>query len=1333
MKNVRAILLLVLLICTCVELKAARNTRLFNSKDVVTSSYGGFSLDGDGYMWIGTQYGLLRFDGTNFNKYRYDENSESSLSDNRVRKIMRDSENRMWVATCEGLNLYDPYSDDFYRLTLPGENLLGYISDIYQQSNGKIVFMVAGVGLYVIDFSSERPVPVRYMPHIDVLSVNTLTESLKGELVCGTHYGELIVISQNGQARKIKVADTSVETLVSDNNGNIFVTTTSKAWLCDLENDRIQEVDICDVRNPVFECVGLTKDGDILVGTLGDGVFIMKRGSTELMPYRDFNNAIIDLDQSRISTVYEDSLGNLWFGCNHQGVIMVPVSNILFNFISLDRATPQYVGGTTKVAVLPGADGIYAGLEDGRLFRVDEYGHVTVVHKFDAKISSMIASRSGRLYVGVDDNGLYEFSPATGAVRQLIVHRGNYMACALTEDADGNVYLGIHGEGVVRLNPSTMEKSWLRGADPASDPRWISSLFSDSHGRIWVGMFGGFSVYDPATGTYTSVSAKNPIMVKGVHNSIAEDPVGNIWVATSNGLYIINPDNYSYRRLTPKEGLCDSYVSTIVFDSDGDAWVGTHEGISRVDANLCVTSFYGKNDAADRDYFSATPATDGKRLMFSGENGITIIEPELLKKASFERDISISDIYLNGKRVNYTSVTSSGNKILPDRDREHINMSYRDNSLVLFLSDRNFSETDNLIYQWRIDGIIDDWVANSAGSGVIALPHLEPGEYVLEIRTLENGNISPAKDVHISVEYPWYLTPVAKAGYIVLILVMIVLIWRVIKQKSYDRINEEKIKFFINISHEIRSPLTLILGPLERIMKKENDEETIKNLNTIHRNANRILALINQLLDIRKIDKGKMQIQCAETEFISFTKELIEILKPQAEEKNIKLDFKTADEEPAPLYVWIDRNNFDKVLVNLISNAIKYTPDGGEIMVEVARGSDAVMGDYAEVSVTDTGIGLDEKNIHRLFDRFYQGKFNNGTVPLGFGIGLDLCKMLVELHHGTIVAANRTDVKGSRFTVHIPLQYKYVADLDAEAEEAAAGLLLERNRSRERNLRLSGDVVNPPYGKLLNKRNVSRKHPVKILVVDDDPEIRSYLGDVLSGTGKVYEAMDGESAMKIVMDVHPDLIITDVVMSPMDGLQLLKALKSNVSTNHIPVILLSSKNDVADRMAGWDKGADGYIGKPFDINELLSLVDNLIDNRLRLRGKFSGVQEQDGKIETPVMKGNDAALIEKIVQEINGHLEDPNLNVEKLCQEVGLSRAHLNRKMKELFGLTPGEFIRNIRLRKACDLLKQGDIDISQIAYSVGFTSQPHFSTAFKRFTGFSPSEYRTNNSASPE
>ncbi len=721
---------------------------------------------------------------------------------------------------------------------------------------------------------------------------------------------------------------------------------------------------------------------------------------------------------------------------------------------------------------------------------------------------------------------------------------------------------------------------------------------------------------------------------------------------------------------------------------------------------------------SDNDYFSSGKSPDHRKLIFSGEKGLTVLSPSELKKPRFDKEIFISGIYLNGKKVNLASITSSGDKVIPDGkyDPDRIRLSYRDNSLVIRMSTKDFRDLDNLIFQWRIPGSRDEWTSTSPGNSVITLPHFRSGNFTLEIRAVENGRYSNLKTVEISVSPPWYLSTVAKIIYTLIFCFIIILVWKVIRHRNKERDNEARIKFFINISHEIRSPLTLILSPLERLMKKPHDPETSKNLNLMHRNATRILSLINQLLDIRKIDKGKMKIQPSYTEFISFTHELVDIFKPQADESNINLEFKVDDPSLDKITVWIDRYNFDKILVNLISNAIKFTPAGGDITVSVTKGVDPDMGDYAEVKVSDTGIGLDEKTIDHLFDRFYQGKFNRNDVPIGFGIGLDLCRMLVELHQGTITAANRTDCKGSIFTVRIPA----TAMPDTDTGELVTD-------KPDRNITPAARPL-----PLLKSRKISKSSSSRILIVDDDTEMRAFLSDILSGLGKVIEATDGEEAMRKVMESMPDLIITDVVMPHMDGLALLKTIKGNIDTNHIPVILLSSKNDVSDRTAGWDKGADGYLGKPFISGELLAMVHNLIDNRRQLKGKYSGNQHQDRKIDTPDLKGNDKILTDKIVTEINKHLDDPYLNVDKLSQEVGLSRAHLNRKMKDLFGLTPSEFIRNVRLRKACELLQQRDVDISQIAYSLGFSSQPHFSSAFKRFTGVSPTEYRRNHLTPP-
>ena len=1320
MKTVYLLLTLILsMTASVVHSATIQNTRLFNTKEIVSSNYSSFCLDNDGYLWIGTQHGLLRFDGNNFDKYLHDENSETSLSDNRILKLLLDKDNRLWVATCEGLNLYEPETDSFQRITLPAMDMYGYIFDIFQLSNGDVIFMVSGVGLYVIDFSSGKPVAVRYMPLDYLTTINTIAETTKGELICGNHAGEIIKISPNGQARTYKVTDAYIRIVLRDDKGNFFISTTNKAWRWNPETDKFIPVSMPDGLHPVLDCAILTNNGDILVGSIGCGVFRLAKDSMELKPYRQLYNPIVNIDYARVSTIHEDALGNLWLGCPHQGVLMAPKTEIPFKFINIARSIADYTGGKTNVAVIPGVEGYWIGLDDGRLIQVNEYGTLLSKFRLGGGITSMHLAKTGKLYLGVDNHGLYELTPETRQIRPIFTMGGNYLASALTEDSEGNILFGIHGDGVVKVNPRTGENEWLLDDDGKQFP-WIASLFCDSRGCIWIGLYGGLTVYDPKTGKYHHISKMHPPhLIKGVHNSFAEDREGNIWDATSNGLFIISPDYKQIRRLTPNEGLSDIYASTVLFDTNGNAWIGTHDGLNCVDRNLNVVTFYGKNDIADSDYSSAVVSTDGSHLIFSGDKGLTFLEPAKLNKPMFEREIFISGIYLNGDKVNSRTLTSSGDKVLPDDnpDAKRLRLSFRDNSLVIRMSTKDFRETDNLIFQWRIPGTVNDWVSTSPGSAIIALPHLQAGDHRLEIRALENGLHSDVKTVDISVSSPWYLTTLAKIIYLLILCLIGMLAWKLIRNKNTERINEEKIKFFINVSHEIRSPLTLILSPLERIMKKEHDPETAKHLKAIHRNANRILGLINQLLDIRKIEKGKMQINYRETELMAFTNELVDIFKTQAEEKQITLEFENTSPGCDKLNVWIDRNNFDKILVNLISNAIKYTNPGGSITVGVGKGSDMEMGEYAEITVTDTGIGLDEKNISHIFDRFYQGKFNNGDIPLGFGIGLNLCRDLVELHNGSITAANRTDCKGSRFTVRIPVNR--MADKETEESEQPA-------ETKQRAPRVTNSI-----GGVEVSKNSSKNTSSKILIVDDDAEIRSFLVDILSGFAKVTVAVNGKEALRSIVDSKPDLVISDVVMPEMDGLMLLKTLKTNVDTNHIPVILLSSKNDVADRMAGWDKGADGYIGKPFSIEELQSMVNNLINNRLRLRGKFSGTQQQDGKIETPDLKSNDKMLIDKIVKEINDHLEDSELNVEKLCQEVGLSRAHLNRKMRELFGQTPSEFIRNVRLRKACELLKQPDVDISQIAYSVGFSSQPHFSTAFKRFTGVSPTEYRFKNTGS--
>lgn len=477
------------------------------------------------------------------------------------------------------------------------------------------------------------------------------------------------------------------------------------------------------------------------------------------------------------------------------------------------------------------------------------------------------------------------------------------------------------------------------------------------------------------------------------------------------------------------------------------------------------------------------------------------------------------------------------------------------------------------------------------------------------------------------------------------------------------------------------------------------------------------MNLLNQLLDIRRIDKGQMIIRCVETDMQAFINELLDVFSEQAKQKDIRLEAEFAERLPK---VWIDPNNFDKVLVNLLTNALKYTPSGGTVEVCVKVGHDVhesgALQDYMEISISDTGKGLSEKELKKIFERFYQGGANQTTTPLGFGIGLNLCQSLVKLHHGVIFAENRKEVKGSRFVVRLPLGCKHLRKEElASSEETVPYAVREE--------------VKPEYDwHVETEKGEKSRTNYHVLVIDDDDDLRKFLVDSLSVYYRVDTAINGMDGLKKAITKQPDIVISDVMMPAMDGIQMLKELKKNINTNHIPVILLTSKTEFANRIEGLEQGADAYLGKPFSVEELHTLIGNLIANRIRLKGKYSGSSTQEGKRAPIVLQSSDEMLMDRIMKVINKNLNNPMLSVEMLTQEVGMSRTHLYRRIKGMTGLTPSDFIRNIRLIQAAELLKKKDITVTQVAYTVGFSSQTHFSSAFKKMYGISPTEYKEAN-----
>jgi len=1308
--------LMLTLVPECVSSASATGS-MFSDPVFTSDTYEGFCRDKDGYLWIATGSGLLKFDGNNCQLYRHEENDLHSLSDSRLHLVHCDSKGRIWAATSNGLNLYDPFTDTFKRISLPSMNYAGYIMDIVEQGDGTITFNVAGKGLYVVDESDGRLDAVRFMPdfreegaelcyHNDILYVST-------------YYGAVFAIKPNGKAERINVSDGYITDLIAESDGNILVGSVRDIYrIYPAEGNRVERIDTPD--NTRMSIINFTRgrNGKVYFSTADNGLWKICPGGKSAIQCTNVYLPTIDVSKAKLGAVYADSEGNIWLGCHYKGLACIPYNSIPFNYRLISDVLPQFKGGIDGFAVSDDRIALGYGNRVG-IFTHD--GKLLADKEIPARgtVNFIMPDGKERLLIGVTNDGIWEMSTTGNGLRRIIDYPGKYPTVEMCRLPGGELLIGYHGDGLVRYNPRTKAEHWYEHNPEAgrlSNPFFSSMKVTPDSAGVWVGLYGGISYLDLKTNTFRQLN-QSPFL-QGATYALQPLEDGSVLAGTSHGLIQYDLTGTMRRKYTTADGLTDNDIRSIIVDKKGGFWIGTKRGLNYLpSADGKIAVYYG-GYGLHENIFPYSAMLPDNRIVLGSNLGITMFNPDSILAVGFGGKVHASSILLNGHKLNHATKID-GKTVISDTDPLELSLPYKDNSLTVKLSTLDFRDAANVRYMWMIDGVSDEWRTTGPGENVIYLPHLDPGKYRLCLKAIDNEVISEETVISIVISTPWYMSGAAKMLYAVVLITLVLLSFLVMKKKREEKISETKIRFFIDVSHDIRSPITLILTPLESLLKEPFPPEVTAKLRTMYRNGQRILSLVNQLLDLRKIDKGGMRLLCRPTNLSKFIGELVEMFKPQATDKKITLQFK--DEGGIEGKSWIDRDNFDKILVNIISNAIKYTPEGGEIEVLLKGVDDDLLGHCAEVKVVDTGIGLGNTPPEQLFVRFYRAREGHTGGIGGVGIGLDLCRQLTTLHHGTVTGANRTDgVKGSVFTVRIPLDEsayspsELISKSQPESEEQADKHLVINDIQ---------PANNQNSGKSKRKRLSS---PRRILIVDDDAELRDYIGQHLEELGyKTVSAVNGQEAMKIVGEGNVDLVVSDVKMPVMDGIAFLKLMRSNVGTHHIPVIILSSKNDIADRIEGWDNGADGYLGKPFNISELDTMIENIIGTRLKLKGKFSGAQDADARMAPPEVKGYDEALMEKIIKIVNEHIDNPELNVEMLGQHIGISRVQLYRKLKEIIGMTPSDFIRNIRLKRACTLLQKPDLDVTQVAYAVGFSSQPHFSTAFKRYTGFSPTEYK--------
>lgn len=790
--------------------------RHFTNRQLATTTLTDFCKDDDGFIWIGTGTGLLRFDGSNFDSFFYDDSNPHSLSDNRVNKLLHDSHSRLWVATCEGLNLYVPESDDFTRISLPGIEFNGYISDLCECSDGSVAFIAAGIGVYKVSPSDSTLSAVR----IDLpegINVNSIIESSSRRLICGTHDGKMVIIDKHGSTRREKISDSYIRFLITDSCGGILAFCAGNIVKWD-ENTGIKEIiKTSDHLNPYFTKAILRKDGSVIAASEKHGLYFLKKNDDKLQPASEFKIPSNRLDAS-ISALYEDPNRNLWIGIPRYGALMEMSEEPDYEHIALSEVIENFHAGPTLT--IADENALWCGLSDGRLLKIDLSGKHLSTRRFSNSISSLYRSMNGKILAGVDHEGLYEIDTAGQGKKLLFRPEGKFQGSSIACDLNGTIYFGLLGGGVTAINPGSGAAEMLTLEN--NNLIWISSLFCDSHNRLWIGMYGSLVVHDLNTKETIYLSHRYPQLCKGVHNSIAEDGNGKVWSATSNGLFIINPENWTYRHISVKDGLPNMFLSSIAFDSMGNAWIGCHEEVAQIDSVLQIRTHRIGGYIDDFGFSCST--INQERVILSGNKGVTIFLPARFNRAHIPCKPHISGVFIDGVRVTKNSVRSDGRTYLPDNKK--IDLNHNNGNLTIRLAVDDFARGDNRTYLWRIPEIYDSWTQLPAGISNVTLPHLAPGNYSLHLKTKEDTLESEPLEVMINVSSPWYLTLTAKIIYTLLVFAIPLLAWLYYREKKRQKIEQEKIKYIVDTTEEMWQPVM-----------KGNDEKLIKRISdTVNEN-----------------------------------------------------------------------------------------------------------------------------------------------------------------------------------------------------------------------------------------------------------------------------------------------------------------------------------------------------------------------------------------------------------------------------------------------------------------------------------------------------------------
>lgn len=1316
-----------------------------NENDIPLLMVSSIYQDSKGFMWFGSYNGLYRYDGYELFAYKFDHSDSTTIGDNKISQIIEDRDNNLWIGTQNGLNYLDTKHQSFKRYNEQNSKLpRSYITSLLIDQD-HMLWISDHKGIYNYDYNTYQ---------FKLFTDNIEFKSAANEyfLMSQDHEGNLLFNNLN-ELKLYNKENETINTITVFENKKIgndseylksFTSQDGVIWLGGhdgLKKIRINEegeysnfkIEVIKESKPeiIFDIYQFNPNKLLLVSKNGVSKFSTKDDIYESMKINVEGKYLTDIMSSYYSS--EDQI--LWLGSSSVGVIKVDLKKSNFQTISFDLFDPV-TGPSTffnleevrpNTIVIPSKSGLkYLDVIKESINSVKlNAGNPFISNQ----VTSVYKSNRKSMFIGTI-NDLYHYDIITQQFTSLSSPIDNFnlqdsYTRDLLEDSKNNLWVSTWNQGIFRFSENReIVTRYLN--DKKSDTEYYNAtrtIFEDSKGFVWIGSRGGLHRYDYNTDsirTFESDPLDSTSISVNTAFDIYEDSRGFIWLGTyGGGLNKYNPDDHTFQSFTTKDGLIGNTVFCVLPDSKENLWLLSYEGLTKFNPFTYEAEIFNQSSGLGSDeydaFFYGQSEYTGK-IFIGGRHGIDVFHPDSIRKCQFKPNIIFTDL-----EVFNQSVKICGNNTNPVEfcipqemsvsNRIEFNHDHKVFSVKYAALDYNAPE--NIEYAYKLEGFIEDW-QYVKDQRTVTFTNLDPGEYTLVVKATNADKVwneKPAK-LKLTIAPPWWQTKVAYLGYMFILGFIAIATYRFQKRRlqlnaqlefekneaiRLKELDKLKTNLYSNITHEFRTPLTVILGQSNAIKDEisyAKKSMIISKVNTIERNGDQLLSLVNQLLDLSKIEAGHLTLHYIQDDIVVFIKYLLESFTSFAKQQHIELQSQFDVDQ---LKMDFDPKRIKDLVSNLLTNAIKFTEENGIVKLRISKDTNHKMDTTSlKLEIIDNGIGIAENQLQYIFDRFYQVDDETNRFGEGTGIGLAFVKELVKLMDGEIAVQSKFG-EGTTFEVMLPITN--MAERKRTKQKSNSKVLFNLNESQRSNV---------------------EEQPI-LLIVEDNADVREYIASCVAVTYHIIEAENGQIGFEKALHFVPDIIISDVMMPKVDGFEFCHRMKSHVLTSHIPIILLTARATDESKLQGLEHGADAYLTKPFLKEELMLRLSNLITLKENIKIKYlNGKKASQTDMDFPF-----DTFVSSVKEKITEHMDDANLNPTMLAGLLFISVSQLHRKLKAVTGKSTGQFIHSIKLERGRELLKSTEMSIAQIAFEVGYKEHTTFSTHFKREFGQTPSSVR--------